>query len=521
MRFCVGIFGNRTNGVELLLRQIGVPFEFASGQVSPESYSVIIAEDVSEPSSVAVLRKYLQEGGGVLCSGRTYSMLTGKQGTKKFIRWLRENPQDSIFNGIGFVDLCMECHVPDGATILYTNEGVPSALSGKNGNGYVLALPFDLSAVLSDERTMAKSFYANRSRLPFETVSLIARSGIRNIITRALEILHHQRGLPFLHSWYYPKSNANLFSFRIDTDYANLDDLESLYGLLQKHQIQATWFVDVKSQEHILSFFKKIQTEGQEIGVHCYEHTTFDDYEKNFENIDKAKQRLTEAGIQPAGFAAPFGKWNRNLSRAVSKLGFEYSSEFSYDYDNFPGYPVVEETFEPALQIPIHPISIGSLRRQGFSQSEMIAYFDNAVRDKIDRCEPLFFYHHPKNHHHEVLEHLFQVVHQHQLQNMTMAEFARWWKIRAAVRFSAVLKEGNIYIKDRMPADNIALRISRDSNTESIVSPQSVINLDTVVWKKKPSATLPPDIRRIRKFNPWIPVNRIENYVHSLLTRTV
>jgi hypothetical protein len=339
-------------------------------------------------------------------------------------------------------------------------------------------------------------------------------------MTRALELSHHQRGLPFLHSWYYPGVDSNIFSFRIDTDYADLNDLELLYEVLKKHHIHATWFVDVKSQEHILSFFKKIQTEGQEIGVHCYEHTTFDDYEKNAENVALAKQRLAEAGIQPAGFAAPFGKWNRNLSRAVKTHGFEYSSEFSYDYDNFPGYPVSEEKYEPALQIPIHPISIGSLRRQGFSKNEMAAYFDDVVKNKLDRCEPLFFYHHPKNHHSEVLEHLFQVVRQHQLQNMTMAEFARWWKIRAAVRFSAFLKERNIHIKDMMPTENTALRISRESNTESIVSPQSVLNLDRVVWKKKPVVTLPSDIRRIRKFNPWIPLNRIENYLHSFLTRT-
>ena len=57
----------------------------------------------------------------------------------------------------------------------------------------------------------------------------------------------------------------------------------------------------------------------------------------------KRKQLLRNSGFRMQGFAAPFGTWNDELGRAIVDCGFEYSSEFSYDYDNLPSLPQTSE----------------------------------------------------------------------------------------------------------------------------------------------------------------------------------
>ena len=57
-------------------------------------------------------------------------------------------------------------------------------------------------------------------------------------------------------------------------------------------------------------------------------------------------------------------------------MDFEYSSEFTLDYDDLPFFPYLKDGFSKVLQIPIHPISLGRLRRSHFSKNEMLKYLD-------------------------------------------------------------------------------------------------------------------------------------------------
>ncbi len=63
---------------------------------------------------------------------------------------------------------------------------------------------------------------------------------------------------------------------------------------------------------------------------------------------------LRSAGIEPSGFVAPHGRFNRTLLIALEMLGVTHSSEFGLAYDELP-FAVGSGA---VLQIPIHPVCL-------------------------------------------------------------------------------------------------------------------------------------------------------------------
>ncbi|MBI3189492.1 MAG: polysaccharide deacetylase family protein, partial [Ignavibacteriales bacterium] len=365
------------------------------------------------------------------------NILTGLETREKTVSCILPE-QQSLFGNVGLLDLFTECLIPINANELQTPDGKSTCFVGKWNEANVIVLPFDVGTIFLNKRVADKSFYSSNKRLPFEQVALVSKNSLRRLVITSLEYLHRQRNIPFVHKWYFPENTSPVFAFRIDTDYANQSEIVKLYSLSQKYQIPFTWFVDVKSQQDFLSLFARM--DNQEIGIHCFEHETFSDYERNYQNIQKAKQLLQSNHIDAVGFAAPFGKWNEALGRAIQDSGFEYSSEFSYDYDNLPSFPVIDGKVSSFLQVPIHPISIGTLKRLGYSDEEMINYFRFVIEQKHQAREPIILYHHPKDGHEKVLESIFKTVQQLQLPAVRFAEYVSFWKNRGESELHTVNK---------------------------------------------------------------------------------
>jgi peptidoglycan/xylan/chitin deacetylase (PgdA/CDA1 family) len=387
---------------------------------------------------------------------------------------------------------------------------------GEYGGGIVAVFPFDAGGMMLDYRVSSKSFYAPHLRLPHEQVSRISRGQIRKLVSRALEVLHHRRGLPYVHVWYYPGEALNVFSLRIDTDAASEEEIDSLFNVADKYQIPFSWFVHVKAQEGFLDRFMAM--EGHEIGVHCYEHIRYRNTEDAARDIRRAMDLLGRAGIDPHGFSAPYGVWNPAVAKAIDSFRFEYSSEFSYDYDNLPSYPTGDDRTSSTLQMPIHPVSIGTLRRQGFTQEEMRQYLVGCVGRKLSGRDPMIFYHHPRNHHEQALEEMIGVVKQNDIPIVRMLDYARWWKKRNDFSMNIDVLESMMHIQAQPPGDEVRLHVTRNDGSEGFVPLQDSVHLQNVDWRKKPDPSpLPEDIHRIRKLNPWIFINRCEDYVSNIL----
>jgi hypothetical protein len=507
--------GIQTLGWEILLRQIGVSYEMYNGENLSKlsEYAVCIVTDSVNSNYLDNIKDYVDDGGNIICSSWVLQQIIEIKTISSKIAYLVPDAS-GIFNDSELIDIFCKIQIPDGANLLKTNTRLNSVYRCKIGDGNIVAFPFDISRTILKVQSKKKSFYSNNQRLPYEMVSSVSKGILRRFIFNTVEYLFHSKKLPFVHLWYYPRSARSIFSFRIDTDYGSQQQIESLYQLSLKHNIPFTWFVDVGSQKEWINYFA--QMTGQEIGLHCYEHKVHDSYADNYQNIGKALDIMVNAGINPKGFAAPFGRWNGSLTQAIRDHNFYYSSEFAYDYDNLPSYTVLNENPTSVLQVPIHPICIGSLRRQGFLGEEMALYFRQQVDKKLQLNEPIIFYHHPTHNRLEVIENILNYVKSKSLKIMKMKDYAGWWMERDKIEMKIDFEKGNLKISGENISDEVYIRITTEDGRETTSPISEIIDLSRLSFIAKPAPILPPNnLSRTRKFNKWMLINRIEDFFHA------
>ena len=516
MRIRIGILGD-PSGWFLLLEQEGVPHQRIHGDLTPEHYSAVVVNDAADDREIEMVRQYLRLGGGVLCSAKVYAEIRGTTSGRRAIEYLLAE-DDSLFAGTGIVDLRQRSRIAWNANELPSDIGGPTAFVGTYEGGHVVALPFDPSLTALDERAVRKSFYSPEPRLPFERVSAVDKHATRRLVTVALQHLHRARDLWYAHLWYYPENAASVFGFRIDTDRGSAGEVEALYEFLRGRRVRGSWFVDVGGQKQFLWRFGQMQ--GQEIGLHCYEHRTFPDEPRNHRNILKARDAFRALNVGAVGFAAPYGIWNRALANVVVEFRFLYSSEFAYDHDNLPSIPSLGRDRRGVLQVPVHPVSIGSLRRQGYEASAMQRYFLRVAEEKRARREPLFFYHHPKDGHLPVLEELFRAASGAGVVHMTMQEYAEWWLRRTAGPLELNFRDQALHVDNGAGRPTAWLHIVRPDGQEAFHPAESKLAAADLVWRPVPPPPLiPHDIERTRRFNYRIPLTVAVDRLASLRRR--
>ena len=492
---------------EQIFKQEGVPFaqiDLLTDTISDECSALVVNRELSTSERDAV-EAYLQRGGAVLGYTRHLLNVAGTTGTREKLDYL-VGDSEGVFPSVHLLDLGLYGMIPREANALRTQENRFGAFAGALGGGYAVLLPFDAAEVLGDVRTASKSFYSQRERLPAERVSLVGKGEVRQLLHRSFEYLHHTRSLPYACLWKFPHGRRNLFAFRIDTDGASRRDVDELYGLARRYGISISWFLDVGRHGTWLKHFASMV--DQEIGTHCFEHKEFVSHDEHVRDMSRAVKEMEAVGLKPVGFTAPFGNWNVELGRAIDQMGFQYSSEFSYAYDTLPFFPIVQTQQFNTLQIPIHPICIGSLMKVGYSSAQMKEYYWRVIVEKLAREEPLFFYHHPSHRHWDVVEFVFQAMQDQGIGDASLGEYARWWKVRVdtEVTFSV---ESNVVsfhshkTPDSLAAGGVTFKITTADGWELFAQPGEEVDLNSKAWKQtRPGVHPPEDIRRIREFDP-------------------
>jgi len=504
----VGLYG-ASPGWQLLLEQEGVSFLQISRKDRFEDFSAIILGTDLGKESLEEITNYLKSGGSVLVPAQTFAQISDSQVNVIPVGSFLPK-ENSIFYEAGLLDVFTQCYLPKKANELHSLDKKPTALVAEWNGGNIIVLPFDPGEIVLDSRTDTKSFYSLEKRLPFENVSLVSKGALRKLVSRSLEFLHHRRGLPYIHKWYYPNNDQSLFAFRIDTDGGDKESIEHLYALSRKNNIPFTWFVDVKSQEQHFDVYT--QMEEQEINIHCYEHVLYDEQREVTKDIEQAKSIFKKHSIQPNGYASPYGTWNPAIAKAIADSGFEYSSEFSYDYDNVPSFPVLEGSPTQQVQIPIHPISIGTLKRLAYSDEMMIEYFKNVIRQTLAMRLPVILYHHPKDGHEDVVQEIFDFVLELKIQPVLFYEYAEWWKARHTGTFVADYTGGALSFKSEIKDPSIRVHITKPDGMETFMPLNRTTISENIIWKKKPdSIPYPKRLSRIRKYNPWISIIRSQD----------
>ncbi len=506
MKLQIGIVAD-SYAWEEVFRQEGVPFtrvDLSADSIQDVCSMLIVNRELSS-SERGVVEAYLRVGGAVLGYTQHLLNVAGTTGAKERLEYLVGDRED-IFPSFHLLDLGLYGVVPREANVLRTQANQFGAFAGSLGGGYAVILPFNVEEVLSDIRVASKSFYGPRERLPSERVSLVGKGEARQLLRRVFEYLHHVRNLPYAHLWYFPHSKKNLFAFRIDTDGAPQRDIDELYGIASEYEVSISWFLDVKSHEPWLRHFTRMV--DQEIGVHCYEHKMFVSHEDILKDMTRAVREIEAIGLSPKGFAAPFGMWNEELGKAIDELGFQYSSEFSNAYDTLPLLPHTMRMRYNTLQVPVHPICIGSLMKAGYSSTHMKEYFRKVIDEKLTRAEPVFFYHHPTHHHWDVVESILQSMRDYGIDSVSFGEYARWWKKRHRLKFLATFADDMFSSRSQETSDGDAdegmmLRITTAGGKELLVPIGEAIRFQSASWMQTSPPVAPPDdIRRIREFDP-------------------
>lgn len=503
MKIKIGLVHHSSGWAQLCVQE-GIPYSVIelSSQDIAEECSILVVNRELTPTERENVEKYLRNGGSVV--GYTGHLLgvAGIEGTAQQLKYIVADHED-IFSNVYLLDLGVQGVVPRGANSLRTDTGTFAIAAGPLAGGFAVVLPFDIEAAFLDVRPANKNFYFKTERLPSERVSLVGKGELRLLLHDAFKYLHHARGVPHIHLWYFPNDLRNVFAFRIDSDGASKSEIDALYQLARDNEIAMSWFLDVKSHEQWLRHFTYFV--GQEIGLHCYKHQTYPSYEANLKNIMRGLQEMRRAGIQSSGFTAPFGIWNPELARAIDEAGVEYSSEFSYSYDTLPSFTEMNGRSR-VLQVPIHPICIGSMNRIGYTASQMHEYFSMVIMQKLSRSEPLFFYHHPTHQRWDVVGELFRLVRQPGIENMTMSGYAQWWNRRIGLRFAMDFDGENINIEppDALVPSDVWLHVVNPDGRELTLPLNKSINLKSGHPWVAPSKPMPPpdDIRHIREFDP-------------------
>lgn len=502
MNILAGIAG-RSPVWEHLLQREGLPWStvnLATGD-GVEGCSVIIVTAPCGPAERDVLAAYLRQGGAVLAAAAHVSGLGGTTVRREPLAHLI-GEHDTAFPTLRLMDLEVEGMVAREARHLRTPANTHAVVAGGLAGGVAVLLPFDPVWAFTDARVADRAFFARHDRLPTERVSCVSRGEVSQLLHHALAFLHHARSMPYLHLWYYPGTRRNVLSFRIDTDGAPRKDIDDLFHMLEEHDVPATWFLDVAAHESWLGHFGDFT--GHEMGVHCYRHRIYADLAEQEADWQRGIAVSRSVGLAPAGSAAPFGTWTPALAGVIDRLGLLYSSEFSFAYDTFPLMPFPFGNGVRTLQVPIHPVSTGSLRRAGFTSARMRSYFASTADALLARDLPLAFYHHPSHRELGVFASLFDHVRSHGIEPMRMDAIAHWWSGRLAVKADVRLQGTTATIDndEALRRADIAVHVLFPDGSDAIVPAARELDHATMPRERRPAPVVPEDIRAIREFDP-------------------
>ena len=486
-------------GWHTLLQQIGTMWNTLtdSDRLTVENFSMIVVNGSMTSSQEKEIGEFLHKGGSVLgMMGYTQSLHNGKS-AQKYYATLHPS-QLSGFPQSEMLDIYSK-GVQEVSDVTGPLSELASTFSV--GRGTLITLPFDVDGLLRDTRAKRKNFYFVKDRLPSEIVSIVSKGVLRRLVLQIVETLHHKRGLPFVHQWHIPNGQETMFTFRVDSDKGSQEDVQGLFETCKDFDIPTAWFLDTKSHENWLQKFTSFGE--QEVGIHCYHHQTYNTVGENVANFSKAAELLHRSNIQPIGAAAPFGRWNEAVGQAYEQLNVPLSSEFGYSYDTLPSFPWIGERESPVVQIPIHPICIGSMLRARYSSEEMLSYFVQVVNRKVFEREPVCFYHHPTHSHNDVIRGIFQYLKERGIEHLSYSHYASWWKKRNAQKIQITYDEPSKKLTaDQMPDPSVKWRISSPDGSEAIATLNSVAHLGKLTkLRRTESFTIPSDLGRTRSFD--------------------
>ena len=298
--------------------------------------------------------------------------------------------------------------------------------------------------------------------LACEEIACVDKRALRRSVLAGLRsLLEAQNGI-WLQVSRFPFPFRAAFNFRFDHDEYCPADLTSVLRAIKGYEAAVSHYVCGSTHEAFPEALAALR--GMDVGSHGYWHHTYTRADDNLRNLQRGIEVLERAGIQPAGFVAPHGRFNPGLLQAMEQLALTHSSEFGLAYDDLPFWL----PNSMVLQIPVYPVCLGICLEAWHASPQrgcepmpvvdaLVEHWLQAARARHDAGEPMFFYGHPDGRlgrYPQVLSRLLSAMGQMDgVWRIDRTRFAAWWRARAAVQLS-VEQKGEAYVvcADRLPA---------------------------------------------------------------------
>ncbi len=457
----------RTPGWEMILEMLGLPWGLihSVGEPPPEDFSVIIVNRHLWVEEREGIEGYIRAGGAVLDVARLLPGLRPWRCRRTWSSRILSPPSLDRPASPDVIDTGCRATEFDGNLIGLEELGA----------GTLAYLGFHPDGLMLKEGNRTKRFAGLDRRHPAELVSAVDKGEVVWLVDALLRRLYRERGLPYARKRPFPGDAPSITAFRIDTDYGTRDQMGRLYEISVMGGLPFTWFLHTDGHIGWLDRFSRFDV--GEIALHCARHRTFRSREENAENIARAHDAMRRAGLpEPIGYAAPNGIWNHGVAEAIDEARFLYSSEFSLAFDTLPFRPAlhpsrrINDSFYNALQIPIHPVSVGNLARVGISDEEMKSYYRRIIARKIALEQPLVFYHHPTHERFDVVEEIIAASLETGALPMTFAEYALWWRKREDARVAlSTDDEGRLHLRSFERDPSVQIGVDYPDGSQGII----------------------------------------------------
>lgn len=473
---------DHTPGWHVLLDQIGLTYRVMHNvnELEPESVAVLIVNRHLWFEERERILAYVRAGGAVLDVDSLLREARSGSYRRPYVSSVQIGNDPDLFGDVGLLDLHCRVAIPKGRSV---SEGIVGFQP--EGMGVIGRLGFDPGRLMLDTRAMARAFVSPGDERPSERVGRTTKGGLEIVVRRMMTRLFHLRGLPFLRKRPFPGDAPSVMCFRIDSDYGSREQIAALYDVATTTDTRMTWFLHVEAHREWLDSFAGF--EEQEIALHCFRHRTFATADENRLNIELGLKELASAGIQVTGFSAPNGIWNHNLAEVLDSVPFLYSSEFSLAYDALPFCPMlpigrrVNAWFYRAMQIPVHPVSVGNLARVRMSEEQMLNYYISVAERKRRAEHPLIFYHHPTHERWDLLAEFLNRLHSYRPAMMTFTEYALWWHGRSNARYAAEVTDNTLTLSFHDRPESVLLDVLLPDGRRGIIREDGGLDLNSVV----------------------------------------
>ena len=200
---------------------------------------------------------------------------------------------------------------------------------------------------------------------------------LRRAAMRQLRQLLEQAGGLWARIAPFPFGYRSAFCFRFDHDDYVADDFNAVLAAIAGHEHATTHFLCGSTHGEHLGALERL--DGLDVGSHGFYHHTYRSAAENRRNIARGIAVLSDAGLDPSGFAAPHGRSPAGLSDVLAELGITHSSEFAAAYDDLPFRPAAGSPW----QIPIHPVCLGIVLESLATQASTDTRARQAAADAV------------------------------------------------------------------------------------------------------------------------------------------